>query len=313
MNNLRRRFERFCWKHRNKGIPNLMLYIALGNAIVIIMSMINGGGVLYELLCFDKDKILQGQVWRLVSYVFTQSGSGFIDLIFLYFFYMLGRHVENSIGTLKFNLFYLSGVVLMDVFAMIFCPMIPEGNITQEEFTYLNTVLPMYWQMAYYLHLSLILFFATAYPDSQFTIFFIIPIKAWVMALIYLLLEVVSIINLSYPAFYFPHNLFPLVALGNYLLFTGKDIVNLLPLSWRARIQRASEKKAPKRPKVVPFPGSSAQEASSGKFQAPYTHRCTVCGRTDTTHPDLEFRYCSRCNGYHCYCEEHIGNHSHIE
>ena len=88
MNNLRRRFERFCWKHRNKGIPNLMLYIALGNAIVIIMSMINGGGVLYELLCFDKDKILQGQVWRLVSYVFTQSGSGFIDLIFLYFFYM---------------------------------------------------------------------------------------------------------------------------------------------------------------------------------------------------------------------------------
>jgi hypothetical protein len=28
--------------------------------------------------------------------------------------------------------------------------------------------------------------------------------------------------------------------------------------------------------------------------------------------PDLEFRYCSRCNGYHCYCEDHINNHEHV-
>ena len=74
MKNLRTRFNRFCLRNRDKGIPNLMLYIALGNAIVALMSMINGGGVLYELLCFDKTKILQGQIWRLVTYVFTQSG-----------------------------------------------------------------------------------------------------------------------------------------------------------------------------------------------------------------------------------------------
>ena len=86
MKNLRTRFNRFCLRNRDKGIPNLMLYIALGNAIVALMSMINGGGVLYELLCFDKTKILQGQIWRLVTYVFTQSGGGFLELIFLYFF-----------------------------------------------------------------------------------------------------------------------------------------------------------------------------------------------------------------------------------
>ena len=44
-----------------------------------------------------------------------------------------------------------------------------------------------------------------------------------------------------------------------------------------------------------------------------YTHRCTICGRTDVSHPDLEFRYCSRCNGYHCYCIDHINNHEHIQ
>ena len=34
MKNLRRDFERFCYKHRYKGISNLMLYIAIGTAIV---------------------------------------------------------------------------------------------------------------------------------------------------------------------------------------------------------------------------------------------------------------------------------------
>ena len=110
MKKLRTRFNRFCLRNRDKGIPNLMLYIALGNAIVMVMSMINGGGVLYEQLCFDKNKILEGQVWRLVTYVFTQSTGGFLELIFLYFFYMLGRSVEGRIGTLKFNMFYFSSI-----------------------------------------------------------------------------------------------------------------------------------------------------------------------------------------------------------
>lgn len=310
MKDLRKRFERFCFRNRDKGIPNLMLYIALGNAIVLIMSMINGGSVLYELLCFDKAKILQGQVWRLVTYVFTQSGSSFIELIFLYFFYMIGRHVENSMGTLKFNLYYLSGVVLMDIFAMIFCPTKPVmfGNVLYAPEAFAD----LYSGMAYYLHLSLILTFATTHPDSQFMIFFIIPVKAWLIALIYLLLELIAVFNLSYPVMYFPHNLFPLVALGNYFLFMGSDIKNLLPLSWRVKAERPVHKKT-KKAKVVPFPGQTNYQTAKAQQQDPYTHRCTVCGKTDVTNPELEFRYCSRCKGYYCYCEDHINNHTHIE
>lgn len=286
-----------------------MLYIALGNALVLIMSMVNGGSILYELLYFDKQKILQGQVWRLVTYVFTQSGSGIIDLIFLYFFYMLGRHVESSMGTFKFNLFYFSGVILMDIYAMIFCPVVSidellMGNVTTDQMV----VVSVYAQMAYYLHLSLILTFATLYPESRFMIFFIIPVRAWIIALIYLLLEVIAIFNLSYPVMYFPHNLFPLVALGNYLLFIGGDIKNLIPLSWRAK---ANRKKPAKKTGVTQLP-TSMDYRPSPKAEN-FTHRCTVCGRTDVSNPELEFRYCSRCKGYYCYCEEHINNHEHIE
>ena len=287
---LRKRFNLFCFKNRDKGIPNLMLYIALGNAIVTILSMMEGGSILYELLYFDKAKILQGQVWRLVTYVFTQSGGGFLALIFLYFFYSLGRYIELSMGTLKFNLFYLSGVILMDVFAMIFSPMYPTE---------------LYASTGYYLHLSLILLFATTHPEAQFHILLLIPIKAWIMAVIYLVLVLVDVVNLP-----FPHCLFPLVALGNYFLFVGSDIKNLLPLSWRVKLSR---KKEPKKTGTIPFVRPEAPYAANKKEKVAYNHRCTVCGRTDVTNPELEFRYCSRCNGYHCYCEDHISNHQHIE
>lgn len=310
MKDLRKRFARFCLRNRDKGIPNLMLYIAIGNAIVLIMSQMNNGEFLYQWLRFDKTMILKGQVWRLFTYVFTQSGTSIINLVFLYFFYMLGRQVEMRMGTFKFNLFYLSGVIFMDIFAMIFCPVIPDSPVTMAQAEYLYNVFPIYYQMAMYLHLSLILMFATTYPDSQFMIMFIIPVKAWVMALIYLILEAVAIFNMSYPVMYFPHNLFPLVALGNYFLFTGRDIINVLPPTLRMKL---SAPKRQARPKVVQFRGNETRQGDYKPQQAPYNHRCRVCGRTDISNPELEFRYCSRCAGYQCYCEDHINNHEHVE
>lgn len=305
--NLRTRFERYCFKNRDKGIQNLMLYIAIGNAIVGLMSMINGGNVLYSYLCFDKEMILKGQVWRLVTYVFTQSGSDLLSIIFLYFFYLLGKYVETSMGTFKFNLYYLSGVLLMDVFAMCFSPILPAYATSQEELVYytglIQNVMPMYRGMAMYLHLSLLLTFATLNPDSQFLIMFIIPIKGWIIGILYLLIELITIFNLSYPTIYFPHNLFPLIALANYLLFMGKDVLNLIPLSWRKKKQRS--KKA--------ATGHGTIQFRSAPKKVDYSHRCTICGRTDVSNPELEFRYCSRCNGYFCYCEDHINNHTHIQ
>lgn len=315
MKNLSRKFECFCFKHRDKGIPNLMLYIALGTGLVSFMTMINGGSVLYDLLAFDKAKILQGQVWRLVSWLLTDilSANPLINILFLYFFYRLGRAVEMTIGTFKFNLFYLGGVVLMDVFAMIFCPtqdvIIGNYMVSAEQFAYL------YGDMAYYLHLSLVLAYATSYPDSQFLIFFIIPIRAWVMALFYLIMVGINVFNMCYPVNLLPHALFPLIGLLNYFIFFSGEMSNLLPLSWRAKLKRKSgsarHKAAPGKP--IPFPNGADYRKNTAPAKADYTHRCTVCGRTDTSHPELEFRYCSRCNGYHCYCEEHISNHTHIE
>lgn len=291
MKNLRRNFERFCFQHRNKGIPNLMLYVSLGCALVYLMTQMTQNKILYFLLVFDRDAILAGQVWRLFTYPLTFYNSNLLLMaVALFCYYSIGRGMENIWGTLRFNLFYFSGIVMMDVWCMIF------GG--RADVTYLN--------------LSLFLSYATMFPNAQFLLFFIIPIKAWIFALFDMLLVVYGL--LANP---FPYNFFSVISLANYFLFFGKDVLNVVPMSWRLNARRLFRKKnyAPKqdRPKVVPFPKAGSYEATSAAPRAPYTHKCTVCGRTDMSNPELEFRYCSRCNGYHCYCEEHINNHSHIE
>lgn len=288
MKNLRRKFELYCYKNRNKGIPNLMLYIVLGTAVVYVMSRMYGNAFLYYLLCFDRGAILQGQVWRLITYPLTYSaGNLLLTAVSLFCYYSLGRAMENIWGTLRFNLYYLSGVVMMDIYCLLF------GG--QADVVYLN--------------LSLFLAYATLFPDAHFLLFFIIPVKAWIFALVDLVFVVVGLV--SYP---FPYNLFSVVSLANYFLFFGKDVLNVIPMSWRANASRLFRKKpqTTRRAKVIQFDAGS-YEASHAAPKAPCTHKCTVCGRTDVSNPELEFRYCSKCKGYYCYCQDHINNHVHIQ
>ena len=146
MKDLRRRFERFCFKNRDKGIPNLMLYISLGAGLVYLFTMATGNDILYYYLMFDRELILQGQIWRLISYPLTYSGGNiFFTAITLLCYYSLGQAMENIWGTFRFNLFYLSGVVMMDIYCMIF------GGYAD----------------VYYLNLSLFLSYATMFPDRK--------------------------------------------------------------------------------------------------------------------------------------------------
>ena len=287
MKNPRRSLDLFFYKHRNKGIPNLMLYICIGAALVFLSPLFTKNHLVWGFLAFDRSLILSGQVWRLFTFPLTYGyGHPYPVLILLsfFFFYNMARSVEHSWGTLRMNLFYLIGIILIDAYCMIFnC---------QADATYLN--------------LSIILVFSTLFPDATFRVLYFIPVKAWILALIDIGFILIGIFINPFPV-----NLFPAVALANYFLFMGKDVLNLIPLTWRIKLGRLFRKK-PKQPKKtgsIPFQAANTPV----REKAAYTHRCTVCGRTDVSNPELEFRYCSRCNGYFCYCEDHISNHTHVE
>lgn len=286
MKNLRRNFERFCYRHRYQGIRNLMLYIAIGTAIMYLFMQIDPSYLLYSALRFDRSAILSGQIWRLFTYIFIPSDSNVLLLaISLYFYYFIGRSIENVWGPFRFNLFYLCGVLITDAAALLLHCTASTGS----------------------LNLSLLLAFATLYPENQVLLFFIIPIKMKYLAWFYFGLTIYQLI--VYP---FPYNLFCVFALLNYFLFFGSDILQVLPdfLRHRSGGKRPFGSFGPGKQKPNPNWAKDYQKKSAPPA---YRHKCTVCGRTDIDYPDLEFRYCSKCNGYYCYCIDHINNHAHIQ
>lgn len=142
-----------------------MLWIAAGNLLVYFMTSIDPSAVLYQFLRFDKSAILHGQIWRLLTYIFIPGFSNIFSFaIMMFFYFQIGRILESNWGTLKFNLYYLTGILLADLCAMI----LPGGYAT-----------------TYYLNLSLILAFASLYPDNQVLLFFIIPLRMKYLAWFY--------------------------------------------------------------------------------------------------------------------------------
>lgn len=266
--------DRFCRKHPRFALPNLMMYVVFGNLLVYLMDRFSGG-TFSAMLYFSRSAILSGEIWRLVTFIFVPESYDLLSLaLSLYFYYFIGGALEREWGSQRFTVFYAIGVLM---------------NL-------LTGFLTGYASM-YYVNLSLFFAFATLYPDLQFLLFFFLPVKAKWLAWIdgaWFLLSILQYL------FYGPrlYALIPLVAILNYILFFWQEFA----YRYRRVRHRAS-------PQTIHF--KKAQQAA--RQNKGYLHKCAVCGRTDTDFPDLEFRYCSKCSGYYCYCMDHIHNHVHIE
>lgn len=133
------------------------------------------------------------------------------------------------------------------------------------------------------------------YPEMVVRLFYIIPIKmkwlAIVEAVLYALGVVQGILMGAWGM-----ALTPIIAMLNLFIFFSPDFS-----------RRADQFQARHRTEAVQFRKAVKEQ----RRQKGYNHKCEVCGRTDTEYPNLQFRYCSKCTGYHCFCEEHIFNHVH--
>ena len=268
--------DRFCAKHPRFGVPNLMMYLVIAQVAVYLVNLFFPGFV--SLLSFSRAGIAHGQLWRLVTFMFIPSSTGnpFYLILGCYFYYSIGQTLERSWGTAKFTLFYLSGVVL----------------------SILSGLLLGYADI-YYINLSIFLIIATLYGEMQVLLFFVVPVKMKWMAIIDVVLILVDVVRYARMGAWM-WALMPLASFVNYFIFTWPFWASKLGLA-RARHN----------PKVVNFKKAQKKQAKAAQ-NTPYRHKCAVCGITDLDDPNMEFRYCSKCDGYYCYCSRHINNHVHI-
>lgn len=279
MNWISRKIEMFCYKHPRFGISNLMLYVVIGNVIIWLFSMMDTTNLLAASLQFSPQLILKGQIWRLISFAFVPTSGGVLALIMFYFYYFIGNTLEQYWGKAKFTLFFFSGILFTVIYAFVIY-FITGADIRIS---------------ASYIYLSMFFSFATLFPETQVLLFFIIPMKIKWLAYIDAAFFLYEIIVTP-----FPYNLIPVVAVLNYLLFCGGWLLQFL-----------GKKRGYNNPKVINYK-KAAKQVNRNRNNAPYSRKCEVCGITDVDDPDMEFRYCSRCIGYHCYCSRHINDHIHF-
>lgn len=280
MKKLNEAVERFCALHPRLGIPGLMRYIVGANAVIYLLSLFARGGSL-NFLCMDPASVLRGELWRIVTYVLLPTNGGIFLVLSLFFYYWLGESLERLWGSTKFTVYYVSGT-LLTALASLLAYLIDGISVPVYGAVYVNT--------------ALFLAFALNYPDAMVNIYFIIPVKMKWLAALEGILYALSVVT-AIAARMWGQALMPIVALLNLFVFFTPDF-----------LRKADRVKAHTRPQAVQFRRAVKEQ----QRQKGYHHKCSVCGRTDTDYPDLQFRYCSKCAGYHCFCEDHIFNHTHF-
>jgi membrane associated rhomboid family serine protease len=245
------------------AMPNLILLIVGGMAIVWLLGRARPEAL--SRLRLDIDAVRHGQIWRLVTFLFIPpSWDPIWVFVNLYFAWWIGSSLEQHWGAFKFNAYYLLGA-----FATIVASVVagPTTNL--------------------WLNASVVLAFATVFPDVTILLFFVLPVRVkWlgIAGAAYMGLEAVrgSLDTRASIA----------AVLLNYLLFFGEHW-------WNALGKR----------KVIVQQKGRMKEFESG-VPVLGLRACAICGQREADGADIRVCSCEKCGGHpRALCLEHARNH----
>ena len=258
------------------AIPNLALYLVVFQLGVFILAafQVSPADPRTGIHIFSFVPALafgEGELWRLFSFILLPIHTptvgftiGWVGALFtaiaFYIFYMMGSSLEERWGAFRFNLYVLSFVLLTVLFG--FVAWLLGGGIFPAD--------------PYYLYLAVFIAFGTMYPDIEFLLFFILPVKVKWLAVAAFTLTAIAAIGAG--------NLWELLAfgavVGTYGIFFGQH--------WLFRARSAKRR--------------ATYEKQVRSVEGEAFHRCDACGRTDITDPDRDFRYIKKDGESFCYC-----------
>lgn len=289
-NRLRRKLEKY-------AIPNLTLYLIICYGIGYLMQYLVPAG--YQYLMLDPFLVLKGQVWRLVTWILIPPDSSniFFVLITLYLYYSLGGLLERIWGTYKYNVYLFSGLLFTILGAFVLCgySVLMGAQPTMYTGLYLlNNGSAVYFGQfsTYYINMSIFLACAASIPDVQVLLMFIFPIKVKWLGIVYGIILLVNCIQGGIATW-----IVVIFSLLNFLVFFLRSKGKMHLSVGQIRRQQEFHQKM----------------RSAGQTKGITRHKCAVCGRTELDGDDLEFRFCSKCNGNYEYCQYHLFTHEHVK
>lgn len=279
------------------AIPNLSKYLILGYILGYMIEFINADLLYY--ITLNPYLILHGQIWRLVTWIIIPpSGFSIIwTVVMLYFYYSVGNDLERTWGTFYYNVYIFMGMLftVAGSFLIMGLSYVPALSIN-EAMNYFGTA--SYFQIisnyfsTYYVNMSIFLGFAITFPEVRVLLMFVIPIKVKWLGIAYSVLLLVYMISSDIVG-----KIVIAASLLNFVVFF---------LMTRGGIGRMS-------PHEVKRRHDFNKEVKRARPMSVAKHKCAVCGRNSEDNPDVEFRFCSKCNGNYEYCQEHLFTHTHVQ
>lgn len=181
----------------NFAVKKLTITIIVGQIIVYLA--IKSGVMTYQTLALNYTAILNGEIWRVISFLFIPPTTSTVwAMISWYVLYLMGSNLEHYWGELHYTLYILVAVVLTNIVSFLFSLSVGTN---------------------YYLQSSIFLAFAFLNPNFRVLIFFLIPVKIkWIAifnAVLYLWVLVTGSTG---------ERLLILASLTNFVIFFSKDI-----------------------------------------------------------------------------------------
>lgn len=287
INKLERKFGKY-------AISNLSIYLIICYAAGYLISMINPSILMY--LTLNPYLIIRGQIWRLVTWLLVPPAQFSIwTLITLYFYYSIGTSLERTWGTFYYNLYIFMGMLFTAIGAFIIMGIafiFPDKTIgVYGAETYFNAASLMY--STYYISMSIFLGFAATYPNVQVLLMFILPIKVKWLGFAY-----GAIIAYDFFMSGFVGKIVIFASLLNFIVFFAITRRNFMVHMSPTEVKRRHD---------------FQREVKKAKTVNNARHKCAICGRTSDEYPELEYRFCSKCNGNYEYCQDHLFTHNHVK
>ena len=271
------RFERKFGRYAIRGLPRVIaLLYGLGMVIQFINPMIY-----FLFLGLDGGAVAHGQVWRVFTFMMYPPVTRgrdpiswiFLNLLIIPTYYFLSSTLENIWGAFRFNVYFFLGII---------------GHVAGAVLAYLiwGVSIPM---TPVYLNFSLFIAVALMFPEVQFFIFGVLPVKAKYLALAETVIYLYEFIR------------GPVIT----KLEIGLSLMNVVLFFLMTRnVKRFSPKEIKRKREFK----TQTKILPAGKTR----HRCAVCGRTEEDGAQMEFRYCSKCAGSYEYCQDHLYTHQHV-
>lgn len=273
------------------AIKNITLYLIVCYAFGYVIELVNPDFISFMTL--EPAYILRGQIWRLLTWlVIPPSESNlFFVLIMLYFYYSIGRSLEMVWGTYRLNVYLISGMLYTIVGSFVLYGImrgLGAPAMTTFGLAFSTT----------YINLSIFLAYAATFPEMQVLLFFIIPIKVKVLGIIYVVILAYECISIGIR--------YGMLVGMVYWVVIGASLLNFVIFFFTSR------RKVKFNPRQVKQRMEYRHNVAKAEQNRISKHKCAVCGRTSDSNPELEFRFCSKCQGNYEYCSDHLFTHTHI-